>query len=96
MRFDWDPSKNESNKKKHGISFEEAAYVFSDKNALSVFDEENSHIEDRWITIGMMPDTRIIVVIHTDRLKGQKNVMRIISARKATGNETSQYFNSVR
>jgi len=47
MRFDWDPSKNELNRKKHGISFEEAVYVFSDKNALSMFDDDNSDDEER-------------------------------------------------
>ncbi len=96
MRFDWDPSKNESNQKKHGISFEEAVYVFSDINALSIFDEDNSDDEDRWITIGMVPNTKILVVIHTDRMKQDKNTIRIISARKATKNEKSQYYNRAR
>lgn len=96
MRFDWDPSKNDLNRKKHGISFEEAVYVFSDKNALSMFDDDNSDDEERWITIGMIPGTKILVVIHTDRMKQDKNTIRIISARKATKNETSQYYSKAR
>ncbi len=92
MRFDWDPSKNELNQKKHGISFEDAVFVFADKNALSIYDEENSDSEDRWITIGMIPNTKIIVVIHTDRFGHDKNTIRLISARKATKQEIKQYF----
>jgi uncharacterized protein len=92
MRFEWDPVKNASNIKKHKISFDEAVYVFLDKNALSIYD--NIIIEeDRWITLGIIPDGKTLVVVHTDRVN---DCIRIISARKATKNETKQYYNSLR
>jgi uncharacterized protein len=94
MRFEWDPHKNDLNKKKHHISFEEAVYVFSDKNALSIFDDEHSDAEERWITLGNIPKGKTILVIHTERIKVD-NVffIRIISARYAVKNEEKQYYN---
>ena len=47
MKFEWDPDKNELNGKKHGISFDEAVFVFSDQNQLSIYDEDSSLEEDR-------------------------------------------------
>jgi uncharacterized protein len=96
MRFDWDPVKNELNREKHGVAFEEAVHVFSDRNALSIFDEDNSESEDRWITIGMIPGSRLLVVAHTDRVKNERNIIRIISSRKATRREAEYYFKSTR
>jgi uncharacterized protein len=96
MHFDWDPVKNEHNRRKHGVSFEEAALVFSDINALSIFDEDSSEFEDRWITIGVIPDSKLLVVVHTDRIRNEKNMIRIISARKATRGEAGYYFKSIR
>lgn len=93
MRFEWDPLKNKTNQKKHGISFEDAIFVFTDKKALSIFDEDHSELEERWVTIGMIPDSRIIVVVHTDIIYFEnKKHIRIISARKATKNETKNYL----
>jgi uncharacterized protein len=91
MRVEWDPNKNKLNIKKHKISFEEASLVFADPNALSIFDEKHSEREDRWITIGAVTSGNLLVVIHTDSLK---NAIRIISARKATKNESSQYLSA--
>jgi len=93
MRFEWDPGKNTSNFKKHGISFDEAVYVFSDKNALSIFDIDNILEEDRWITLGVIPEGKTLVVVHTDR---SNNCIRIISARKATKGETKDYYEASR
>lgn len=62
MKFQWDERKNLSNIKKHGISFEEAAYVFSDIDMISLFDEEHSDTEERWISIGKIKNHGIIVV----------------------------------
>ena len=70
MIFEWDENKNITNIKKHGISFEEAAYVFADIDIISLFDEEHSHTEDRWISIGKIKNHGIIVVVHTERIKG--------------------------
>lgn len=74
------------------MSFEQAAYVFSDIEAISVFDEHHSDFEDRWITIGRIQNTNIIVVVHTDRIRNNQKSIRIISARKANKDEINEYF----
>lgn len=79
MLFEWDPEKNKRNIKKHGISFEQALLVFTDKRALSIYDDEHSDTEERWITIGCIPVEKVLVVIHTDRMYiDHKDVIRII------------------
>ena len=93
MLFEWDPDKSKHNKKKHDISFEEAVLVFTDRNALSIYADEHSEHEDRWITIGLVPHDKVIVVIHADRIYiDHKEVIRIISARKATDKEKKDYY----
>ena len=92
MKFEWDPQKENANVKKHGISFEHSALVFNDKNMLSVYDEEHSLNEDRWITMGCTPSGEIIVVSHTYRKTKTNEVIRIISSRKAVKAEVEQYF----
>jgi len=91
MKFDWDENKNRINIKKHGISFEEAAFIFSDFNAISLFDEEHSQDEDRYITIGKIKIYGIIVVIQTERIESDIEYIRIISARKAVVTEKNEY-----
>lgn len=93
MRFEWDPKKEESNRKKHGISFEMAQLVFGDPLALSVPDTEHSEGEERWITVGQAASHLLVVVIHTHRDTEQDEVIRLISARKATPKERKQYTN---
>ncbi|MGH9341234.1 MAG: BrnT family toxin [Acidobacteriota bacterium] len=78
-RFEWDPIKAEHNARKHGITFERAATIFLDPEALSQFDEEHSRDEERWITIGL------------DRSAKGSARIRIFSARKATKNESKQH-----
>ncbi|MBN1114611.1 MAG: BrnT family toxin [Oligoflexia bacterium] len=95
MIFEWDPGKNKANIKKHGVSFEMAALVFKDKYALSLFDKTHSEKEERWITMGMIPDCNILVVIHLYRIKSHDEVFRIISARKATKKEAEQYYSEI-
>ena len=95
MKFEWDESKNKKNIVKHGISFENAAFVFTDKDALSIFDIEHSDIEDRWITIGKIKSSSIIVVIHTERIRNNYEYIRIISARKADKDEIQEYLNQL-
>ena len=87
LRFEWDSRKSQSNKKKHGATFEEASTVLGDLLSITIHDPGHSIGEDRFITIGTSIDGRILVVVHTDR----KDVIRIISARKATKNEKRQY-----
>ena len=92
MKFEWDPEKDKANRNKHKVTFPEACYVFADKYMLTFFDNEHSEDEDRWVTIGQMPNNKIVVVIHTYRKTKAKESVRIISARKATKNEEKQYF----
>lgn len=61
MKFEWDKRKNNKNIEKHGISFEEAAFVFSDIEAISIPDEYHSDFEERWITIGKIKNRGVIV-----------------------------------
>ncbi len=88
MRFDWDPAKAASNAKKHKVTFEVAKTVFYDDFAVQFFDEEHSVDEDRFLLLGMSSDARLLLVCHCEREDG--DVIRIISARKATKNE-AQY-----
>lgn len=91
--FEWDPNKAISNSVKHKIDFESAASVFKDKNAISIYDDEHSEDEDRWITIGMDYETRTLVVVHTFvSINDNDCNIRVISARKATKNEQKIYL----
>ena len=96
MRFEWDRKKAETNRRKHGVSFEQAAIIFADRNALSLYDEEHSDEEERWVTMGLASEGRIIVAAHTYRRRGKQEFVRIISARKATKREITQYHNKRR
>ena len=90
--FEWDPKKAASNLRKHGVSFERAATVFHDPEAMSLYDSNHSGAEDRWITIGLDNAGVVVVVSHTWRDDGPENARcRIISARKATANEKRNY-----
>ena len=93
MRFEWDPKKDESNHKKHRIAFEMAQLVFSDPLALSVPDAGHSEGEERWSTVGQAGGHLIVVVVHTYRDTEEEEVVRLISARKATPKERKQYMN---
>jgi uncharacterized DUF497 family protein len=87
MDFEWDDAKAEANVKKHGVSFAEAATVFGDPLAITFFDPDHSDEEDRFLTIGLSVDNRVLILSHTDR--GEK--IRIISAREATRSERKGY-----
>jgi uncharacterized DUF497 family protein len=90
--FEWDPIKAHDNLDKHGITFDEAATVFRDAKALSIFDPDHSETEDRWITMGISEKGRLLIVIHTFHEKSKDAVtVRIISSRKATKQETRKY-----
>ncbi len=95
MKFEWDESKNVLNIKKHGISFEEAVFVFSDHDAISISDDEHSDCEDRWIIIGKIINHGIIIVVHTERIREKFEYIRIISARKADKYEEKQYIERI-
>ena len=85
MNYQWDPEKAKRNHKKHNVRFSDAITVFSDDKALTI--EENDPDEQRFVTLGMDAIARILVVVYTWR----GDDIRIISARKATGNEIKQY-----
>lgn len=89
LAFDWDEGKNLSNQKKHGISFEEAETVFVDENALLIHDPDHSSREERFVLLGLSVKLRMLVVNHCYRKNDE--VIRIISARKATRMERKQY-----
>lgn len=90
MQFTWDESKNRANLRKHRISFETAALVFDDPYHISTQDREVDG-EVRWQTIGMVGGIRILLVAHSLSESGDQEVVRIISARKATPQERSIY-----
>ncbi len=87
--FEWDPEKSASNEAKHGVTFDEAATVFVDEAALLLDDPEHSESEDRFLLLGLSARVRILVVVHCYR--ESDSVIRIISARKASRRERSQY-----
>ena len=90
LAFIWDERKNAINKRKHGVSFEEAESVFYDENALLISDPEHSGIEDRFLLLGCSSSAKILVVSHCFRENDK--MIRIISAMKADKNERKQYF----
>ena len=89
IKVEWDTAKAISNKKKHGVSFEEARSVFYDEFAVQFFDEDSSTSEDRFLMLGFSDEARFLVVCHCERDQG--NTVRIISARKATKSESLYY-----
>ena len=87
LYFEWDSKKESRNIKKHGISFKEAATVFSDNLADTFYDPDHSEKEDRYILIGVSEAGIILIVAFTER----NDIIRIISARKATKKERRYY-----
>ena len=90
IRFEWDRGKDKQNQKKHRISFTEATEVFSDENARLMDDPDHSAGEDRFIILGMSFKLRLLIVCHAYR--GEDEVIRIISARRANRSEEGQYW----
>lgn len=90
--FEWDPYKAKRNLQKHKVSFEQAAEVFLDPLAISIYNGVHSLDEDRWITIGKDQTNLILVVVHTFHEENIDNCkIRLISARRATKKEIKQY-----
>ena len=89
LHFEWDSQKDLINRRKHGVSFEEASTVFEDVNALVINDPEHSEDEERFVILGFSLQANLLVVCHCYR--ASESVIRIISARKATKNESRQY-----
>ena len=89
IKFEWNRRKASANEKKHGISFEEARTVFFDENAKLIDDPDHSDEEERFVLLGLSSSLRVVLVCHCYREEG--NVIRIISARKASAHESKQY-----
>lgn len=87
LRFTWDEAKADSNWRRHGVEFEEAITIFGDYNSLTIFDEEHSAEEERFIEIGLSAKGRLLVVVYTER----GSVIRIISSREASPREREEY-----
>ncbi len=90
LQFEWDERKEKANVKKRGISFAEARTAFHDENAIQYVDPDHSDDEDRFILLGISFRLRILVVCHCFRQSD--TVIRIISARKADGDEENEYW----
>ena len=90
MRFVWDEEKNRKNRIKHKVSFETASLVFHDPHALSIQDRI-ANGEERWQTLGLVGGIVILLVAHSVQEEYQEEVIRIISARKATPRERRAY-----
>ena len=89
LTFEWDHRKAVANLKKHGIAFEEAQSVFFDERARLIDDPDHSEAEDRFVLLGLSSSLRLLLVCHCYRREG--DVIRIISARKATARESKHY-----
>ena len=89
IKFEWDESKALANLKKHQVSFEEAKTIFYDEFGVQFFDEDHSADEDRFLMLGMSAGAKLLIVCHCEREHGE--VIRIISARKATQREGAFY-----
>ena len=90
ISFEWDDNKAAINEAKHHITFSEASTVFADENAILFDDPNHSQEEERSMMLGLSDHAKMLIVCHCYR--GMDDVIRIISARKATKNETTQYY----
>jgi uncharacterized DUF497 family protein len=88
ITIEWDSAKARANERKHGVSFEEAQSVFYDDFARQFYDPESSEAEDRFLMLGKSNRARVLLVCHCER---SRDVIRIISARKATRSERTYY-----
>ena len=92
-QFEWDPAKAVRNAREHGLSFERASTVFLDPRAMSIFDDEHSEKEERWITLGLDRAGALLVVCREEKEAGGEASakIRLISARRADRKEAAQY-----
>ena len=93
MRFIWDEHKNRLNRLKHKVSFETAVSVFDDPHAISIQDRFVRG-EERWQTLGLIEGVVVLLVAHSIEVEGDEEIIRIVSARKATPRERDIYAQS--
>ena len=91
LRFGWDPRKAAANRRKHRITFEEAAPAFGDRLSVTIPDPDHSSSEDRFILVGLSEASRLLVVAHVER----GDEIRLVSARLATRRERRMYEEGV-
>ncbi len=89
LHFEWDTRKAGDNRRKHGVSFEEAQTAFEDEHALVIHDPDHSEAEDRFVLLGMTRRPRLVVVVHCYRER--ESIIRLISARRARRTEARRY-----
>jgi uncharacterized protein len=94
LRFVWDEKKSRLNLAKHKFSFETAAFVFEDPHSISRFDRVKDG-EERWQTLGAAVGVAVLLIAHADYMESGEEVIRIISARKATAHERQSYEESL-
>ena len=94
VQFEWDDAKSAANKRKHGISFEEALTVFFSAPLYVFHDPDHSEDEERYIAFGFSASSRILAVVHCESRGGK--IVRIISARKATKAEQKKFFGGIK
>ena len=88
MRFEWDPAKEDANRRKHGISFGEATKLFTGRtDYVEIYDEAHSDRENRFIAVGRIK-RGVVVVVYVER---EEDVLRILSARMATRQERKRF-----
>ena len=87
MTFEWDDDKDQRNRQKHGVGFDEAKSVFGDPCGMTIADPEHSNDEDRFLDLGLSTQGRVLVVSYTERGSN----IRIISCRKANKSERKNY-----
>ena len=92
LQFDWDSQKDKKNRKKHGVSFDEAETAFYDEHAIRFYDPDHSEDEDRYILLGTSFKLKTLVVCHCYRQ--EETLIRIISARKAEPDEEQAYWSN--
>ncbi len=90
LRIEWDEKKSKANRRKHGVSFEEARTVFYDESAIQFYDPDQPDEEDRFILLGLSFKPQVLVVCHCFR--ESETVVRIISARRADKDEEREYW----
>jgi uncharacterized DUF497 family protein len=91
LRFEWDPTKARNNRSKHQVSFDDAMLIFEDPYALFELDRSDPAGELRWQALGLAEGVILLLVVHTMREEGPDEVVRIISARRATRKERNRY-----
>ena len=91
LRFEWDPVKARTKQRKHSVTFDDAMHVFDDPCALFEQDRVDEEGEPRWQAVGLAGGVLLLLVAHTVRGDGQDEVIRLISARRATRKERIRY-----